>query len=160
MFKSNDNTVEIQGTLVKLDALYESYATILKQAKEQLEGLELSAEDYTVLTRKLSTHSAFNKSVSSATCIELIKQMVTPDEDNALLEEIIARITKRVSDNLQKMLASELASAVDAFISSDYVETEVEKRIAGTKSIQQAISKDVALDMLIKMAFNPDNETK
>ena len=108
---SADGTVDIGGNLFKLDALVESYSSILEQAKQQLESLDITDTQLDQITNRAIRNIDYYK-LSRALPGELA---LTTDEDTiAALGRLADVVRDRIgTDYIRPLIRSELRSVVD-----------------------------------------------
>lgn len=106
-----DNTVDIGGNLFKLDALIEAYGSILEQAKQQLESLDITDTQLDQITNRAIRNIDYYK-LSRALPGELA---LTTDEDTiAALGRLADVVRDRIgTDYIRPLIRSELRSVVD-----------------------------------------------
>jgi hypothetical protein len=106
-----DGTVDIGGNLFKLDALIESYSSILEQAKQQLESLDITEAQLDQITNRASRNIDYYR-LSRAIPCELASS--SDDDTIAALGRLADAVRDRVcTDYIRPLIRSELRSVVD-----------------------------------------------
>ena len=116
-----NNTAELEGTLVQLDALYKSYETVLQSAQEQLEALALSDSDYDkLLERALRNQDLLTKLGNNASL--RVIEAITKDDGGRITDYLTKEVTARVAAALEEDLSTKLNDVVTAIINSETFE--------------------------------------
>jgi hypothetical protein len=104
-----DGTVDVAGNLFKLDALIEGYSSILEQAKQQLEALDLNEHQLEQIGRRASSNIDYYR-LARATATEL----GTNSECENSLRLISEYVTRKVdSDHIRILVRNELHDMVN-----------------------------------------------
>ena len=106
-----DNTIDIGGNLFKLDALIETYGSILEQAKQQLENLDITEAQLDQITSRTIRNIDYYR------LARIIPAELVSSSDNDTLE-VVARLAEVVRDKIstdffRALIRSELHSVVD-----------------------------------------------
>ena len=155
MFNSKpNNTAELEGTLVQLDALYKSYETVLQSAQEQLEALALSDSDYDkLLERALRNQDLLTKLGNNASL--RVIEAITKDDGGRITDYLTKEVTARVSKELEETLEKRLADVVTAIIDSETFERAVDVKMCENQTIKDCIDVTATLKSLVRKVM-PD----
>lgn len=134
-----NNTAELEGTLVQLDALYQSYETVLQSAQEQLETLSLSDSDYDKLLDKASTNQDLLTKLSNAASRRVIEAFGNEESDR-LVAYLTTEVTKRVAAALEEDLEKKLADVVTNIINSETFEQAVNAKMCENQTINDCVT--------------------
>ena len=106
-----DGTVDIGGNLFKLDALIESYSSILEQAKQQLERLDITEDQLEQITNRALLNIDYYQ-LSRAIPYELAS---SSDRDTIAALGRLADVVRKMigEDYIRPLIRSELRSVVD-----------------------------------------------
>jgi hypothetical protein len=106
-----DGTVDIGGNLFKLDALIESYSSILEQAKQQLESLELNDSQINSITSKAINSIDYYK-LSRVIPFQLTNGL---EGDESLVLDKLANVIQNKIDteHIRSLIRSEMRHVVD-----------------------------------------------
>ena len=149
-----NNTAELEGTLVQLDALYKSYETVLQSAQEQLEALSLSDSDYDKLLNKAAQNQDLITRLSVATTNRVITAL-GKEESDKLTAYLTAEVTKRVAAALEEDLAERLNAVVKTIIDSETFERAVDAKMCENQTVKDCIDVTTTLKSLVKKVM-PD----
>tara|TARA_R110002012_G_scaffold55855_1_gene142543 strand:+ start:28 stop:501 length:474 start_codon:yes stop_codon:yes gene_type:complete len=149
-----NNTAELEGTLVQLDALYKSYETVLQSAQEQLEALSLSDADYDKLLNKAAQNQDLITRLSVATTNRVITAL-GKEESDKLTAYLTAEVTKRVAAALEEDLAERLNAVVKTIIDSETFERAVDAKMCENQTVKDCIDVTTTLKSLVKKVM-PD----
>ena len=134
-----NNTAELEGTLVQLDALYKSYETVLQSAQEQLEELSLSDYDYDKLLNKAAQNQYLLTKLSNAASRRVIEALATNEEER-IVKYLTTEVTKRVAAALEEDLEKKLADVVTKIIDSETFEQAVHAKMCENQTINDCVT--------------------
>ena len=103
-----DGTVDVAGNLFKLDALIEGYSSILEQAKQQLEALDITEHQLEQIGRRASSNIDYYR-LARATATELGTNSSCEDSLRMISEYVIRKID---NDHIRGLIRSELGDVV------------------------------------------------
>lgn len=104
-----DGTVDVAGNLFKLDALIEGYSSILEQAKQQLEALDLNEHQLEQIGRRASSNIDYYR-LARATATELGTNGSCEDSLRMISEYVIRKVD---SDHIRILVRNELHDMVN-----------------------------------------------
>jgi len=134
-----NNTAELEGTLVQLDTLYQSYETVLQSAQEQLETLSFSDSDYDKLLNKAAQNQDLMTRLSTATANRVITAL-GKEESDRLTAYLTAEVTKRVAAALEEDLEKKLNDVVTKIIDSETFEQAVNAKMCENQTISDCVT--------------------
>ncbi len=143
-----NNTAELEGTLVQLDTLYESYETVLQSAQEQLEALSLSDSDYDKLLEKALCNRDFVTKLSNSASLRVI-QAIEKDDGGHITDYLTKEVTARVYKELEGTLEDRLADVVRGIIDSETFERAVDVKMCENQTIKDCIDVTATLKSLV-----------
>ncbi len=150
-------TTQIDGTLVQLETLYNSYNTILDQAKSQLETIDIDDNTLSRISEQVLASDVLRKKISEQFFRDMRQDLI--DADEALIQSYVAsdfvkRITEKIYSQISQKLENYVKEIVDNVFTSDYVEQQLKKKIKENTDVSSAItSRDqmrTAIQSLLK----------
>jgi len=150
-------TTQIDGTLVQLETLYNSYNTILDQAKSQLETIDIDDNTLSRISEQVLASDVLRKKISEQFFRDMRQDLI--DADEALIQSYVAsdfvkRITEKIYSQISQKLDNYVKEIVDNVFTSDYVEQQLKKKIKENTDVSSAItSRDqmrTAIQSLLK----------
>lgn len=143
-------TVQLNETAVLLDGLYTSYQSIFKQATEQLESVNLTNEHVSRIAEKLMTSTDHRSRLIQDIHSYVIRELEEPG--NTLIE----RIAVIAADKVWSQIGSDIQNAVNSawvtYLDSDECKEQLDKQIALTEPIKQALSTELLVKALLRTA--------
>lgn len=143
-----NNTTELEGTLVQLDALYKSYETVLQSAQEQLEALSLSDSDYDKLLERALGSDYFTTKLSNSASLRVIES-IARDDGSRITDYLTKEVTARVFKELEETLENRLADVVTGIIDSRKFERAVDAKMCENQTIKNCIDVTATLRSLV-----------
>ncbi len=146
-------TTNIDGTLVQLETLYNSYNTILDQAKGQLEKIDIDDKTRSRIAEEVIKSDDLRKKISEQFFRDMRSDLMNADE--ALMQSYVAsdfvkKITDKIYEQIAKQLDAYIKEIVDNIFTSTYVEQQLERKIKENKELTQSITSQVQLKELLK----------
>jgi len=152
MSTTTSNATDLEGTLVKLDALYKSYVTIFETATTQLESLELTERQLNEIAYSLSTDYSFTRSLSKRITAQLMEQLMANDGENDSFDGLVYRIAARVMQHIDNEIASRMTIAVNDILESRTFEQSIEMQIKNSPVIEKSVNiSSLALALFDKL---------
>jgi uncharacterized protein (DUF2267 family) len=113
------DAIQLGDTIVQLQSLVEAYGTVLNQAKQQLEQLELTPEQLRRVEER--AHQNINLQRLACTLVNQfdVSSSVGTDQQrafDALLDTIVRRVTNRIADATLARFRDEIRGLVDTAI--------------------------------------------
>jgi hypothetical protein len=103
-----DGTVDVAGNLFKLDALIEGYSSILEQAKQQLESLDITESQLERITSRAANNIDYYRLARN-----VASELGTNEECAYALEKISDHVARKLDkDHIRSLIRSELGSVV------------------------------------------------
>jgi hypothetical protein len=103
-----DGTVDVAGNLFKLDALIEGYSSILEQAKQQLEALDITEHQLEQIGRRASSNIDYYR-LARATATELGTNSECENSLRLISEYVVRKLD---NDHIRGLIRSELGDVV------------------------------------------------
>jgi hypothetical protein len=103
-----DGTVDVAGNLFKLDALIEGYSSILEQAKQQLESLDINEHQLEQIGRRASSNLDYYR-LARATATELGTNSECENSLRLISEYVVCKLD---NDHIRGLIRSELGDVV------------------------------------------------
>ncbi len=146
-------TTNIDGTIVQLEALYNSYNTILDQAKGQLEKIDIDDKTRSRIAEEVIKSDSLRKKISEQFFRDMRSDLMNADE--ALMQSYVAsdfvkKITDKIYEQVAKQLDAYIKEIVDNVFTSTYVEQQLERKIKDNQELAQSIKSQVQLKELLK----------
>jgi hypothetical protein len=133
-----DGTVDVAGNLFKLDALIEGYSSILVQAKQQLEALDLTEHQLDLIGRRAGNNIDYYR-LARATATELGTNSSCEDSLRMISEHVMRKLDK---DHIRSLIRSELHDVVNEQFTE--LKRNVNARFEALISDEQAIARTEA----------------
>ena len=136
-------TTELNGTIVQLEALYNSYNTILDQAKEQLETIDLDDTSRKRIVEDLAKDTDLQKQLSEQLFRNVQAKILNGNEEvlNTYAQSrFVEIITEKIYDKLVLRLDSYLKEIVDQVFTSDYIEQQLKLKIDKNEQLSSALT--------------------
>lgn len=135
-------TTELNGTIVQLESLYNSYNTILDQAKSQLETIDLDDESRKRIVEDIVKDKPLQKILSDDLFRALTKHI--SDADDALMEtyassSFMKLISKKILETITNRIDEYVKQLVDNVFTSDYIEQQLKRKVDANRDIGAAI---------------------
>ncbi len=146
-------TTNIDGTLAQLETLYNSYNTILDQAKGQLEKIDIDDKTRSRIAEEVIKSDLLRKKISEQFFRDMRSDLMNADE--ALMQSYVAsdfvkKITEKIYEQISQKLDAYVKEIIDNVFTSTYVEQQLERKIKENKELSQSITSQVQLKELLK----------
>lgn len=130
-------TTTINDTVVQLEALHTAYATILEQAKAQLESLELSPSDVKSLSLQLSRTGDFKTAVVAGVYTQLRNEIKGVDNaefaqdyaGNQLCMAIAQKVLVLVKQDIAEFAALKIKEIVEGYKLEKIVTNQINENV-------------------------------
>ena len=146
-------TETIESQVVHLESLYNAYAQILDQAKQQLETLEVTTATVDKLAASLKDNSSFRSSVTSAMMNELRQDLNHMDNDvwnqyatAPFLRAIAAKVVELAKPEIKELIVD----LIDREVNSSRLERKIQAKILENDGIESALKIQKAIADLVK----------
>jgi len=158
MFNSKSNTAELEGTLLQLDALHSSYASLLKSAEDQLAELSLKDSDYKRMLELAVNNVSFRTKLNEETSARVLRA-ITNDTDNSITNAIVNKISKQILNELNESFKAGLPAIYQEIIDSAEFAKAIDCKLAEHQGVQEAATiSELAKAFVLKI--NTANETQ
>ena len=146
-------TTNIDGTLVQLETLYNSYNTILDQAKGQLEKIDIDDKTRSRIAEEVIKSDDLRKKISEQFFRDMRSDLMNADE--ALMQSYVAsdfakKITEKIYEQISQKLDNYVKEIVDNVFTSDYVEAQLQLKIKANQELSQSITTKEQLKALLQ----------
>jgi hypothetical protein len=142
-------TADLEGTLVQLDALYESYAAILKSAEAQLAALSLTDNDYKRLLEIANANTAYRSKISSDVAYEVLRE-IRIDPDDVIATAIGGKVIKIVLDKVEAALVDRYTKIYEEVIESKVFEKAVIDKLSQHQGVQESFNISEGFKALVQ----------
>ena len=140
-----NNITTFNDTLVQLEKLHTAYSTILEQAKEQLENLELTESTKAELVTSMKRDMGLMDTVAYKV-FELIRQDLVekPEQDPChttqyFYKRLISDVADKVIETIKKEIEQEIGPIVNTALNSATIERALERKVKQNDAIQSAL---------------------
>ena len=161
--KQMTDTVQLQDTIVQLDALRDSYDKVLKQAVAQLETLTLSEEDAAKIAAAIfetgSRFTRLSESVTAKVYQQMMEEEIPEDQPlnrmPALYRTMINQACGTIADSISEMVTEYITTAIASDATQKLIRETVEKQ----ESIYKGSLAKISIRHLVESAFDEDEVT-
>jgi hypothetical protein len=135
-------TTELNGTLVQLESLYNSYNTILDQAKQQLEKIDLDDNARKRISEDIAKDTDLRKALSEQLFRDMRSDLQDADEatmNSYVASNFVQLLSEKIYEQITQKLDNYVKELVDNIFTSDYIERELQKKVDANTDIAKAI---------------------
>lgn len=146
-------TETIESQVVHLESLYNAYAQILDQAKQQLETLEVTTSTIDKLAESLKENSSFRSSVTSTMMNELRQDLNHMDNDvwnQYATAPFLRAIATKVVELAKPEIKQLIVDLIDSEVNSSRLERKIEAKILEHDGIESALKIQKTIADLVK----------
>ena len=134
MFNSKStDTIQLSDTVLKLDALYASYDSILSEVKAQLESLDVTDEQISRISTNLCNNNLLREKVACKAVTDLAGALAEASQENIegkkQLEGLVEALSSRVMDKISEVLNTVIETTVQARLKEVYTDEKLEELI-------------------------------
>ena len=150
-------TTELNGTLVQLETLYNSYNTILDQAKAQLEKIDLDDNARKRIAEDISKDTDLRKALSEQLFRDLRSDLQNADEaamDSYVASNFVKLLSDKIYEQVELKIDTYVKQIIDNVFTSDYIENELTKKVKENTNIAQAIRTRIQMKAAIQMLMD------
>jgi len=142
---------------VQLETLYNSYNTILEQAKEQLEKIDLDDNARKRISEDIAKDTDLRKALSEQLFRDMRSDLQDADEatmDSYIASNFVKLLSDKIYEQLEVKIDQYVKQIIDNVFTSDYIENELTKKVKENTDIAQAIRTRIQMKGAIQMLMN------
>jgi len=146
-------TTEINGTLVQLESLYNSYNTILDQAKQQLEKIDLDDNARARISEDIAKDKDLRKALSEQLFRDMRDDLQRADEETMssyVSSCFVKLVSQKIYEQIEVKIDAYVKQIVDNIFTSDYIEQQLKKKVDANTDIASAITSRDQMRSAIK----------
>ena len=156
MFNSkSSDTVQLSDTVLKLDALYASYDSILTEVKAQLETLDVTDAQITRISTNLCNNNILRERVATKAVTDLATALANASEEDIegkkQLEGLVDALSGRVMLNIQPMLESIIVDHLKNFFTDEKLYEVMTNFLSERPAIITAFKSQDCLDLMLQV---------
>ena len=155
MFKTKPtDTVELSGTLVKLDGLYQSYESVLEQVKDQLCSIDINDDHINRIVARLRGDRNFISNVSKAAVDNLTDTLRDASCEEIAEDKRLGNLMKVMSHHvvfeLQEHFDQILSHHLSQYLTDEKLAEVLESTVRENPRIKRAYASLDTLESLLK----------
>lgn len=160
MFNSKStDTVQLSDTVLKLDALYASYDSILSEVKAQLETLDITDAQISRISTNLCNNNTLRERVATKAVTDLAYALANASQEEVegkkqlegLVEALASRVMDKVSDVLNAVIETTIESRLKEVYTDEKLEELMVHFLADRPSIITAYKANDCLNLMLEV---------